>query len=240
MTEMASRRKHPVVEVFGPTLQGEGELVGTPVYFVRFGGCDYSCSWCDSKFAVIPSEVRKNAEHKTPLQITDEIDAMPGGADWIVFSGGNPALQHLDALVDELHLRGYRITVETQGTFKRDWLYKADHVTVSPKPPSSGNTTNIETLRDFLLHPSPLDRVSIKMVVFDEGDLDYAREVARWADGLWTVYLSVGNNVGKDGREDLLDRCSWIASRSLQDPDLARVRVLPQLHVLLYGNARGV
>ena len=51
----------PVVEVFGPTIQGEGELAGVPTAFVRFGGCDYRCSWCDSLFAVLPEDVRDGA-----------------------------------------------------------------------------------------------------------------------------------------------------------------------------------
>ena len=41
-----------VVEIFGPTIQGEGALIGEPTVFVRTGGCDYRCSWCDSLHAV--------------------------------------------------------------------------------------------------------------------------------------------------------------------------------------------
>lgn len=43
-----------VSEIFGPTVQGEGAVIGKPTVFVRTGGCDYPCSWCDSKFAVLP------------------------------------------------------------------------------------------------------------------------------------------------------------------------------------------
>ncbi|MGB2992770.1 MAG: 7-carboxy-7-deazaguanine synthase QueE, partial [Paenisporosarcina sp.] len=42
--------KIPVMEIFGPTIQGEGMVIGQKTMFVRTGGCDYSCSWCDSKF----------------------------------------------------------------------------------------------------------------------------------------------------------------------------------------------
>ena len=51
--------RFPVVEVFGPTIQGEGELAGVPTAFVRFGGCDYRCTWCDSLHAVLPEDVRE-------------------------------------------------------------------------------------------------------------------------------------------------------------------------------------
>ncbi len=42
--------KIPVMEIFGPTIQGEGMVIGQKTMFVRTGGCDYSCSWCDSRF----------------------------------------------------------------------------------------------------------------------------------------------------------------------------------------------
>lgn len=41
-----SARTFPVIECFGPTIQGEGALAGLPTLFVRFGGCDFRCSWC--------------------------------------------------------------------------------------------------------------------------------------------------------------------------------------------------
>ena len=47
-----------VVETFGPTIQGEGPYAGRVCHFVRFGGCDYRCTWCDSMHAVDPGLVR--------------------------------------------------------------------------------------------------------------------------------------------------------------------------------------
>ena len=52
----------PVIEIFGPTIQGEGAEAGLPTHFVRFGGCDYRCSWCDTMYAVDPAVVRATAE----------------------------------------------------------------------------------------------------------------------------------------------------------------------------------
>ena len=48
----------PVVEIFGPTIQGEGAEAGIPTHFVRVGGCDFRCSWCDTMYAVDPEIVR--------------------------------------------------------------------------------------------------------------------------------------------------------------------------------------
>ncbi len=251
--------RHPVVEMFGPVLQGEGALIGQPVHFVRFGGCDYACSWCDSKYAVIPSEVKANSEMLTDGEIADGLDALEGHPRWVVLSGGNPALQHLDGLMDELHRRGYKVTIETQGTVFRPWIRKVDKVTVSPKPPSSGNITEMRTVDDFriLLENPPVDPehredgpgrtdappspdLSYKVVIFDEGDFVYLRQLVRHLKGRYEVFASVGNNVGQDGRDDLLSRLNSIAGFVMRDPELAGVRCLPQLHVLQHGNARGV
>src|SRR3954470_4973626 len=86
------RATFPVVEVFGPTVQGEGPDAGIPAYFVRFGGCDWRCTWCDSMHAVDPAEVRAHAERLTATEIVDRLRALPPGPGLTVLSGGNPAL----------------------------------------------------------------------------------------------------------------------------------------------------
>ena len=63
-----------MIEVFGPTIQGEGAEAGLPCNFVRLGGCDFRCSWCDTMYAVDPAEVRANAERMTAEQIVDRLD----------------------------------------------------------------------------------------------------------------------------------------------------------------------
>src|SRR5687767_3136340 len=144
-----SEKRSPVVEIFGPTLQGEGALAGVPTHFIRMGGCDYACSWCDSSHAVLPEEVRK-AEKITVQEMLERIDRLPGAPMWLTISGGNPVLHELTDLVDKLHDRGYKVAVETQGTIFKPWLVNVDRLTVSPKPPSSGNVTTIELLARFL------------------------------------------------------------------------------------------
>lgn len=238
MTRTAAREiYHPVIEIFGPTVQGEGHLIGTPVYFVRFGGCEYRCEWCDTKYAVDPLQVKRNAVMKSGSEIMDSLSDLPGNPRWVVLSGGNPALQHLGGLVTLLHEAGFKITVETQGTVYRSWISRVDHVTVSPKPPSSGMETDVTRLRAFL---DGCVEASVKIVVFDERDYEWAHALREILGGRWPFYLSVGNNVGEDGRLDLLERLRWLAERTAGDPRMGDVRVLPQLHTLAWGNRRGV
>lgn len=245
----SDEKRHPVIEIFGPTIQGEGPLIGAPCYFVRFGGCDYRCSWCDSKYAVIPEEVKANAEHLTDYEIARALGQLAGSGEWVILSGGNPALQHLDGLVDLLHERHYKVQVETQGTVWRPWLLKADRIVVSPKPPSSGMWPEDEAERgrvrerlDQFVDLSKRGTTAAKIVVFDEADFIWAKGCLNW---LWDTrgipgFLSVGNDYGKDSTEDLLEKYRWLCERTLADPTLGHVRVLPQMHVLIWGNARGV
>ena len=51
-------RTFPVLEVFGPVLQGEGRMIGAQTHFVRFGYCDFHCAWCDTLYAVEPAQVQ--------------------------------------------------------------------------------------------------------------------------------------------------------------------------------------
>src|SRR3954453_7764862 len=112
----------PVIEVFGPTIQGEGAEAGLPTHFVRFGGCDYRCSWCDTMYAVDPAVVRATAERLSDDAIVERLDGLGGAPRWVTLSGGNPALHQLGALVGVLHERGSLVGAETQGSVWRDWL----------------------------------------------------------------------------------------------------------------------
>jgi 7-carboxy-7-deazaguanine synthase len=137
MTEVAVKT-YPVMEVFGPVVQGEGPLAGQVTHFVRFGLCDYRCSWCDSMFAVEPEEVKAHAERLDVSSIVERLEWLDL-APWVTLSGGNPAVHDLGPLVKELReTLGLDVAVETQGSRWRDWLADVDLLIVSPKPPSSG------------------------------------------------------------------------------------------------------
>lgn len=82
--------KIPVMEIFGPTIQGEGMVLGQKTMFVRTAGCDYSCSWCDSKFTW---DGTGHSISKQPGDIIEELQQIGGTAfSHITISGGNPAL----------------------------------------------------------------------------------------------------------------------------------------------------
>jgi 7-carboxy-7-deazaguanine synthase len=228
-------RRLPVVEIFGPTLQGEGRVIGLKTMFVRFAGCDYACSWCDTPYTWNPAELAP-AEPLAPAEIAARLTALSGGCRDVTLTGGNPALHDLGPLVRLLRAAGWRVHVETQGSVAPAWLAEADTVTLSPKGPTSGMRTDWDVLARAVAMARDPD---LKVVVFDEADYEYAVEVGRRFPGV-PLTLQVGNRVGQEGAEDWLRKLDLLAARALADPRLPRVRVLPQLHVLLWGNRRGV
>ena len=232
----------PIIEVFGPTFQGEGCLAGQQTYFIRFGGCDYRCQWCDTMYAVDPVQVKQNAMPMTPHQIMTAIDNLPGHPKWVTLSGGNPCLHDFLELVALLHKQGYYVAAETQGSklVSRPAVSALDKLILSPKPPSSGMTTDFDRLRLFgninLNH-------SIKVVVFDRPDYEYAkkvREIFPYSD----FWISVGTDINRpthlDMAEEILDSAGILAEWILHDPDMHGVSLMPQLHVLIWGQQRGV
>lgn len=217
----------PVSEIFGPTIQGEGSFVGTKTYFIRTHGCDYRCEWCDTTYA------REGYSYKelTVEEILQRLDVSLCRV--VTLTGGNPCIYNLRALVMELRRKDFKIHVETQGSIWRPWLEDVHHITVSPKPPSSGNVTPITTLsayESWRYVPS----MELKVVVFDNADYNYAKEVHQYLPHI-PLTLQAGSMVGN------VDRIGWLIDKAMQDKDLRHnIRVLPQLHVLLWGSKRGV
>jgi 7-carboxy-7-deazaguanine synthase len=235
-----------ISEIFGPTIQGEGVLIGLPTVFVRTGGCDYRCSWCDTLHAV-DSDYRHDWKPMGVDAIWQQVTTLSGGKPLMVsLSGGNPAIQPLGPLIEHGHGQGYRFALETQGSIAKSWFADLDVLVLSPKPPSSGMETDFDALDDCLRMAANKPQTALKFVVFDDEDYDYARKVAdRYPD--LPVYLQPGNHTppppdDDDARIDIdgiIDRMLWLVTK-VTDDHWFDARVLPQLHVLLWGNKRGV
>jgi 7-carboxy-7-deazaguanine synthase len=122
--ETNSQMKYPVMEHFY-TLQGEGQWTGSAAYFVRLGGCDVGCSWCDVKESWEASDHQKFT--------TDEIIKwiIPSKTPIAVITGGEPTLYDLSELTSTIHDQNIRTHIETSGTnpLTGNW----DWITFSPK-----------------------------------------------------------------------------------------------------------
>ncbi|THK36115.1 7-carboxy-7-deazaguanine synthase QueE [Ensifer sp. MPMI2T] len=235
-----------VSEIFGPTIQGEGVLIGLPTVFVRTGGCDYRCSWCDSLHAV-DSRYRDEWKAMSTEDAWQEVVRLSGGKPLMVsLSGGNPAIQPLGELIDRGHRQGYRFALETQGSVARDWFSDLDVLVLSPKPPSSSMETDWQAFDACLRVSEGRPQTVLKIVVFDEADYAYARAAAARYPQL-PVYLQPGNHTPPPPDDDnaaididgIMERMLWLVAKVTEDRWF-EARVLPQLHVLLWGNKRGV
>ena len=239
-----------ISEIFGPTIQGEGALIGKPTVFVRTGGCDYRCSWCDTLHAV-DSQYRADWLPMTPPAILEKVEELSGGTPLTVsLSGGNPAIQPLGPLIDLGRANGYRFALETQGSIAKDWFAELDVLTLSPKPPSSGMAIDWQALAECSQAAGEATQIALKIVVFDEADYAFAQEVAERHPHL-PVYLQPGNHTPPPGHSEadnenasidldgILARMRWLVDKVSHDRWF-NATVLPQLHTLIWGNLRGV
>jgi 7-carboxy-7-deazaguanine synthase len=207
-----------ISEIFH-SLQGEGLLIGLPTVFVRTSGCNLRCRWCDTEYAF---------EGGQEMSVEEVLNAAGKyNCRHVCLTGGEPLLQK-DAikLVSALLDKGYLISIETGGSVSVEILPCDDNLSISLdiKCPSSGehermNFSNLELL-------SPNDQ--LKFVIADDGDYEYAKKVLGDYQTICQVVMQpVGGTDMKALAEKVLD-------------DKLNVRVLPQLHKLIWGVRRGV
>ena len=158
----------PVMEHFY-TLQGEGFHQGKAAYFIRLGGCDVGCVWCDvkdswdaNKHPLLDVRSLRFEVEKTPAQI-------------VVITGGEPLMHNLDELTKELHEAGLKTNIETSGAYPLSGAW--DWICLSPKK-----------------FKAPLPQVipfanELKVVVFNKSDFDWAEKYAALVSPTCKLYL---------------------------------------------------
>jgi 7-carboxy-7-deazaguanine synthase len=147
----------PVMESFY-TIQGEGVHSGSPAYFIRLGGCDVGCVWCD---------VKESWEAgKWPLLPVEEIveNAMQYPGRMAVITGGEPLMYNMDPLTALLRDKGFSIHLETSGA--HPFSGKFDWVCFSPKKFKAPHPTIYEKANE------------LKVVIFHKSDFEFAEKHA--------------------------------------------------------------
>ena len=147
----------PVMEHFY-TIQGEGYYSGRAAYFIRLAGCDVGCVWCDVKESW-------DLESHPILKITELIKIIQSSStNFVVITGGEPALYNLETLINSIHAVGIETAVETSGCYPLigniDW-YCFSPKKFKPACDESYNKAN-----------------ELKVVIFHESDLAWAEEHA--------------------------------------------------------------
>jgi 7-carboxy-7-deazaguanine synthase len=158
----------PVMEMFY-SIQGEGYNTGKAAGFVRVGGCDVGCHWCDVK------EAWDATLHPlTPLEeIVETLASYPSKA--VVITGGEPLMYNLEPLTTALKGHGISIFLETSGAYPLSGRF--DWICLSPK-------SNIAPRRDMLLMADEL-----KVIIHEETDFDWAQQHAPLVKKKCLLYL---------------------------------------------------
>lgn len=233
-------------EIFGPTLQGEGFNSGRICYFIRMAGCDMNpaCKWCDTLNSYNKNCGEEVDEIDIITKLDDLIDKNEYEPQRIVITGGNPCIQDLDVLIRMLRQINPKmeICIETQGTVTPDWLKMVDHITFSPKPPSSSPKSkgqSIDEIYEFCKECYDVNnlRIEIKIVVFDDKDLKYAIEVFKKMIHVkenFTIQIGTNmNSVENSLTADHIIKTLVDKSNNLGADVIRKIRILPQLHRVL-------
>ena len=165
---LAGGKRLPLVEDFY-TIQGEGFHTGKPAYFIRLGGCDVGCAWCDAKYTWNP-----RLYPPTDIDVVVE-RAVACAAQSIVITGGEPLMYPLGALTSELRERGLKIFLETSGSHPFSGVF--DWVCLSPKrkqPP---------------LEEAFLKADELKVIIESEADFEWAESNAAKVGADCMLYL---------------------------------------------------
>lgn len=235
----------PVVEVFGPTIQGEGPLIGSRCVFIRFAGCDSDCVWCDTKYAWDKKSPDYGFQQMTAREIVERVVKLSPNPCMVVLTGGNPALQeNMPELLHGLKGNVTKVVVETQGTKFQPWFNDCDYVVVSPKLSNAKliKPMDSQQVLEVLGQINCDVSTHLKIVVFTEADVEEALREYYLQDIFELVHdftLQVGTMAG-DSTLQLIERWRFITELVLEQyPEVTNIRVLPQAHVLLWGYGRG-
>ncbi len=201
------------------SIQGEGKYIGIPMYFVRTNLCNLRCKWCDSTYTFSGGE-----EVSLDTLISDIKNI---SEDWVCFTGGEPMLQR-EAIqfMKECTLMGKNVLLETGGSLSVEKVVQivGTYIDMDIKTPSSGEQDSLYKENLKLLRENDY----VKFVISDERDYIYALSFIKQWESKAEILLQPA--WGTD--------LKWLVEKVLDDR--LNVRVLPQLHKIIWGTKRGV
>lgn len=165
----------PVMEAFY-TLQGEGSYQGKAAYFIRLGGCDVGCVWCDVKDSWDADAHPLKSVQEIIKEAIAEIGQGPDLSDIIaVITGGEPLMYNLGPLTKALHRAGFRVHIETSGAYPLSG--DIDWICVSPKKFKAPIPAVLEKAQE------------LKVVVYHKSDFKWGEDHAAQVSSNCRLYL---------------------------------------------------
>jgi 7-carboxy-7-deazaguanine synthase len=206
-----------VCEIFF-SIQGEGVTIGTPTTFVRLSGCNLDCKWCDTKYAW---------EGGREMRIDLVLDDIRKLECWqVCITGGEPMCQpDTLKLIDLLLELGYLVTLETNGSKSLEKMPCSDALMISMdiKCPGSGQADKMDMSNIEILGPTD----QLKFIISDRRDYEYARKIIGEHAPVCAIVMTPVWGF------EMAELIKWVLKDKLD------VRVLPQLHKLVWGDKRG-
>lgn len=173
----------PLMEAFY-TIQGEGFHSGKSAYFLRIGGCDVGCHWCDVKESW-------DAELHPPTHINDMMEGILNQrSETVVVTGGEPLMWNMQPLTDLLHQNGLQLHIETSGAYPLSGFF--DWICLSPKksmPPKA----------EVLAHANEL-----KVIIHNQHDFKWAEENAAQVGDHCRLFLQPEWSKADEMMEDIV------------------------------------
>ncbi|HVU37130.1 MAG TPA: 7-carboxy-7-deazaguanine synthase QueE [Opitutales bacterium] len=227
-----------VSEIFY-SIQGEGELMGTPSVFVRAAGCNLRCNWCDTPYASWQPE----GAEKSVAEILREVEKFP--ARHVVLTGGEPMVaRDIHELAAELRRLGKHITLETAATIAPEGI-ACDLASLSPKlknsAPDDRAAPALRERHEKLRWQPEVVRAwieqyscQLKFVVAGEADVAEIQSLLR----------ELGGNIPPE-KVLLMPEGVTVEVLRAREPAVVRLckahgyRYSPRLHIALFGNTRG-
>ena len=245
-----------VSEIFGPTLQGEGQTLGKPCVFIRLGGCNLHCSWCDTPYTWLftsrqlpfhdkvdkPFDPQTQLRRMTYAQVYAQVSDLWGSIpDRIVISGGEPMLQQdaIAAMLDEwfkigIPVHTIEIEIETAGTRPPSDLLRTwgnIQYNVSPKLEHSGNPLGLRDVPDAI-HALKDAGATFKFVCRDRSDLT---DVHMWQNKYEVANQDIWIMPEGTTVEDTMRHLKAIVDEVIA----MEWNMTPRFHTLIWGDERG-
>lgn len=219
------------------SVQGEGVNAGQPAVFLRLALCNLTCTWCDTRYTWDweQYDFKEQVAEMSTEDIEQEI--LGYNCQYLVVTGGEPMIQQrqLIPLLKCLKNREFCIEVETNGTLmpRRELVDLIDYWSVSPKLGNSGNRTSLREVPQCYRFFGSLPSSHFKFVIQNAGDVGEVKGIVRKYE------LTPGKIIlmpeARD-RETLLERSKWLVELCQSEG----YRFSPRLHILLWGDRRGV
>jgi len=231
-----SRQTGGQPEIFH-SIQGEGINIGVPAVFLRLALCNLKCIWCDTKYTWDWEHYDRKQEVIGMSIPKIEESILAFGCRHLVITGGEPLVQQndLSELLVNLKENGFYIEIETNGTIIPDdkCINSVDQWNVSPKLGNSSNPRHLREISDVYSVFSKLPSSYFKCVIQTEHDLSEVQDlIQKYEIPKEKVILMPEAS----GGETLIERGRWLAETCLHKG----CKFSTRLHILLWGNRRGV